>query len=135
MTETKINKTEKKISKKEIMMIILFFLLLITLTLKSTLLDEVKNLTPEEQQFKDFVDYSVARNYDGILEDTHLLVYRVYDIEMDNKNEKAVLRYEDSETGEMVDVIQNGRYMASVRRYFLWILPIKQFSVAAEVQK
>ena len=127
--------TSKKISKKEIATIILFLLLLMTLTLKSTLLDEVKDLTPEEQQFKNFVDYSVAQDKNGILESTGIMVYRVYDIKMADRDQKAVLRYEDPQTGKMTEIIQNGRYDASVRGYLLWILPIEQFSVTAAVEK
>lgn len=133
-TENKEN-TEKRLIGKEKGMIILFLILLVVLALKSNLFDEVKNLSPEEQQFKDFVEYSVARDNSGILEDAKLLGYRVYDIDMADEDQKAVLRYEDPKTEEMVEVVQNGRYNANVRVYFLWILPIRQFSVTAEIQK
>lgn len=125
----------RKIGRREIGMIVLAIVLLIILTVKSTVLDEVKNLPPEEQQFKEFVDYSVARDYSGILEDAHLLAYRVYKIELADETQKAVLRYEDPETGEPLEVVQDGRYEADVRGYFLGVLPIRQFSVTAEVQK
>ncbi len=128
-------KIEKIMVGKEKWMIILFLILLIVLTLKSNLFDEVKNLSPEEQQFKDFVEYSVARDNSGILEDAKLLGYRVYDIDMADEDQKAVLRYEDPNTEVMVEVVQNGRYNAKVRGYFLWILPVRQFSVTAEIQK
>lgn len=127
--------TVKKISKKEVAMIISFLFLLTVLTIKSTMLDEVNNLNSPEQQFKDFVDYSVEEEKNGILENTGILVYRVYHIEMADEEEKAVLRYEDPETGEMTEVVQDGRYEASVRGYLLWILPINQFSVTAEIEE
>ncbi len=127
--------TAKKISKKEVAMIISFLFLLTVLTIKSTMLDEVNNLNSPEQQFKDFVDYSVEEEKNGILENTGILVYRVYHIEMADEEEKAVLRYEDPETGEMTEVVQDGRYEASVRGYLLWILPINQFSVTAEIEE
>ncbi|MBP6491904.1 MAG: hypothetical protein KA282_02925 [Clostridia bacterium] len=127
--------TAKKISKKEVAMIISFLFLLTVLTIKSTMIDEVKNLNSTEQQFKDFVDYSVEEEKNGILENTGILVYRVYHIEMADEEEKAVLRYEDPETGEMTEVVQDGRYEASVRGYLLWILPINQFSVTAEIEE
>ena len=128
-------KIEKIMVGKEKWMIMLFIILLIVLTFKSNLFDEVKNLSPEEQQFKDFVEYSVARDNSGILEDAKLLGYQVYDIDMADEDQKAVLRYEDPKTEEMVEIVQNGRYSANVRGYFLWILPIRQFSVTAEIQK
>lgn len=103
--------------------------------MKSIILDEVKNLSPAEQQFKNFADYSIAQKYNGVLEKAGILVYRVYDIEMENKNEKAVLRYQDPKTGEMTEIFQKGRYNASVRGYFLWILPVKHFSITAKIEE
>lgn len=125
---------QQQIGKKEIVMIFVTIALMITLGIKSTLFDEVKNLPPAEQQFKEFVDYSVARNYDGILEKT-LMEYRVYKIEMADKEQKAVLKYRDSETGKQVEILQDGRYNAKVRGYVLWIFPIDHFEVTAEIQK
>ena len=128
-------KTEKMMVGKERGMIILFFVLLVVLALKSNIFDEVKNLSADEKQFKDFVEYSVARDYSGSLEDAKLLGYRVYGIDIADEDQRAVLRYEDPKSGEMVEVVQRCRYNANVRGYFLWILPIKQFSVTAEIQK
>lgn len=127
--------TVKRLGGKEIGMVILFLVLLVILTLKSNLFDEVKNLPPEEQQFKDFVDYSVARDYSGILQGAPLMAYRVIDIKMADEDQKAVLRYEDPKTGDPVEVKQDGRYQADVRAYLLWILPIREFSVTAEVEE
>lgn len=127
--------TVKRLRGKEVGMVVLFLVLLVILTLKSNLFDEVKNLSREEQQFKDFVEYSVDRDYSGILSDMRLIAYRVIDIKMTDKDQKAVLRYEDPKTGEPVEVTQDGRYQAEVRGYLLWILPIKEFSVTAEVEK
>lgn len=128
-------KVKRRPGRIEIGMIILTIVLLIVLSYKSIVLDEVKGLTPKEQQFKDFVDYSVQRDYDGVLQKTHLLVYRICRIETADKDQKAVLRYEDPSTGKMVEVIQEGRYKAEVRGYVLSVLPISQFSVTAEIQK
>lgn len=127
--------TVKRLRGKETGMVVLFLVLLVILTLKSNLFDEVKNLSPEEQQFKDFVEYSVDRDYSGILGDMHLIAYRVIDIKMADEDQKAVLRYEEPKTGEPVEVTQDGRYQAEVRGYLLWILPIKEFSVTAEVEE
>ncbi len=125
----------RKHGKAEKGMILLFLVLLIALALKSNLFDEVKDLSPAEQQFKDFVDCSVARDYSGILEDMHLINYRVFQIKMADERQQAVLRYEDPKTGDPVEIRQDGRYQAEVRGYLLWILPVKQFAVTAEVQK
>lgn len=126
---------QQQLGKKEIVMIIVTIALMITLGVKSTLFDEVRDLPPAEQQFKDFVDYSVARDYDGMMEKAPLMVYRVFKIEMADEEQKAVLRYQDPETGKQVEVIQNGRYNAKVRGYVLGIFPINQFDVIAEIQK
>ncbi|MEL7655609.1 MAG: hypothetical protein AAGU75_06850 [Bacillota bacterium] len=133
--ESEKSKKGTPISSREKAMIIMIIFLLIALTVKSTVLDEVKNLSPEEQQFKDFVEYSISEQYDGFFEDSGLMVYRVYDLYMADKDAKGVLRYKDPKTGEMVDVVQDGRYNARVRGYFLWILPVKHFSVTAKIEK
>ena len=114
-------------------MLILLVVAIIALIVKSTVLDEVKNLTPEEQRFKNFVDYAVAEEYRSFLSDKGIMKYRVYDLYMANPDEKAILRYEDEETKEMVEVIQEGRYNARVRGYFFWVIPVKSFSVTAQV--
>ena len=126
---------KQQIGKKEIVMIIVTIALMITLGVKSSFFDEVKNLPPAEQQFKDYVDYSVARDNDGMMEKAHLMVYRVYKIEMADKEQHAVLRYKDPKTGQKVEVVQEGRYLAKVRGYVLGIFPISQLEVAAEIQK
>ena len=126
---------KQQIGKKEIAMIVVTIALMIILGVKSTFFDEVKNLTPAEQQFKDFVDYSVARDYDGMMEKARLMVYRVYQIEMADKEQNGVLRYKDPETGKKVEIVQDGRYLAKVRGYALWIFPINQFEVTAEIKK
>jgi len=126
---------QQQIGKKEIIMIIVTIALMIILGVKSTFFDEVRDLPPAEQQFKDFVDYSVQRDYDGMMEKAHLMVYRVYKIEMADKKQNAVLKYKDSETGKQVEVVQDGRYNAKVRGYVLWIFPVNQFEVTAEIQK
>ncbi len=122
-------------SPREKAMIIMVVFLLIVLVFKSAVFDEVKNLTAEEQQFKDFVEYSVAEQYHGFLENSGLMVYRVYDLYMADKDQKGVLRYEDYKTGEMVEVIQDGRYNARVRGYFLRIIPVKHFSVTTKIEE
>ncbi|MDF3001092.1 MAG: hypothetical protein K0Q48_1211 [Bacillota bacterium] len=129
--------TDKKapMSNREKTMIIMIIVLLIALVIKSTMLDEVKNLSADEQNFKEFVDYSVTEQYDGFLERSGILVYRVYRIGIADKDQKGLLRYEDPNTGKPVELIQDVQYNAKVRGYLLWILPIKHLSVTAEIEK
>lgn len=122
-------------NSREKAMIILLVILVIILILKSMVFDEVKNLTPEEQQFKDFVEYSVEEEYSGTLADMGLMVYRVYDLYMADPDAKGVLRYEDAKTGKMVETVQEGRYNARVRGYLLWVLPVKHFSVTSQIDE
>ena len=123
------------LSSKEKAMIVMIVLLLLVLLFKSFYFDEVKNLSEDEMKFKSFVEYSVSEEYDGFLEQSGLMTYRVYDIYMADKDEKGVLRFKDADTGKVVETIQNGRYNARVRGYFLWILPVKHFSVTAAVEE
>jgi hypothetical protein len=59
----------------------------------------------------------------------------VYKIEIADKDQNAVLKYQDPETGEKVVIIQDGRYNAKVRGYVLWIFPVNHFDVTAEIQE
>lgn len=131
------SKTDKKtpLNSREKTMIIAIIVLLVALVIKSVMLDEVKNLSAEEQTFKDFVDYSVSEQYDGFLERTGIIVYRVYGINVMDMDQKGILRYEDPDTGKMVESIQDVRYSAKVRGYLLWILPVKHLIVTAEIEE
>lgn len=120
---------------KEKHTIALFIVLLLILTLKSTMLDEVKNLTPEEAQFKEFVEYSLEEDYGGLFKDIGLMAYRVYRIDMEDPEAKGLLRYEDPNTGQMEEIVQDGRYSGQVRGYLFSILPIKHFSVTAQIKE
>lgn len=134
MTERKKSKNDKTPrTKGEIIMVVLLITAIILLTVKSTMLDEVKNLSRDEQQFKDFVDYSVEEEYSGKLADFGIMVYRVYDIDVENPDEKGLLRYPSPETGEMREVVQEQRYIAKVRGYLFWILPIQHFSITSNI--
>ncbi len=131
--ETKEKEKRKKLNSKEKSMILVIIGMLVILTVKSVLLDEVKNLSPEEEKFKDFVTYSVEEQYHGFLEDKGLMMYRVYDIYVVDPDEKTILRYVDPRTGQAMEINQDKRYNARVRGYFLWIFPAKHFSVTAKV--
>jgi hypothetical protein len=131
--QEKEGKEDEASKSREKAMAILLVVAIIVLIVKSTFLDEVKNLTAEEQIFKNFVDYSVEEEYSGFLLDKGIVTYRVFDLYMANPDEKAILRYEDKETGKMIEITQEGRYNARVRGYLFWVLPIKSFSVTAQI--
>lgn len=122
-------------NNREKSMIIVLAVLVLLLIVKSCFLDEVKNLTPEEQQFKEYVTYSVSEKYNGSMEKAGIMIYRVYDIYVANPNEQVQLDYRDVDTQEEVTVTQNDRYNARVRGYFLWIIPVKTFSVTPSVEE
>lgn len=122
-------KGEKGEGYREKAMLIVIIALLVILVAKSLLFDEVKNLTPDEAVFKDFVEYT--------LEEDHAVqapfCYRVVKIFMANPDEKALLRYEDPATGEMTEVVLEGRYTAQVRKYLLWVIPYKSISITSQI--
>ena len=118
---------------REKAMVIVLVLAIVVLIVKSTVLDEVKDLNPEEQIFKEFVEYSVEEEYSGFLVNKGIIKYRIYDLYMADADQEAVLRYKDPDTNQMVDVVQEGRYNARVRGYLFWILPVKHFSVTAQI--
>ena len=124
---------DRGINSREKSMIIILVILVLVLILKSVVFDEVRNLNPDEQQFKDFVDYSVEQEYRGTLEDMGLMVYRVYDIYLADPNENGIIKYLDAKSGKIVEVTQEGRYNARVRGYLLWVIPVKHFSVTSKI--
>ncbi|WP_027399736.1 hypothetical protein [Anaerovorax odorimutans] len=119
------------LSNREKSMILVIVILILILIVKSCFLDEVRNLTPKEEQFKDFVEYSISEKYNGSMEKIGIINYRIYDIYVAAENEKTKLNYTDPNTKEKVNVVLNDRYNARVRGYFLWVIPIKHFSVTA----
>lgn len=124
----------KQWNRREKTMVVMVVLLLICLIIKSLVLDGVKNLSPDEQKFKDFVEYSVSEQYDGFLENSGILIYRVYGIDVADKDQKSILRYKEPSTGEMVELTQGVQYSAKVRGYLFWVLPVKHIIVTAETQ-
>lgn len=125
----------QSVTGREKAMIIVLAVLVLILIVKSVFLDEVKNLSGEEEQFKQFVEYSIEEEHSGALADMGLMVYRIYDIYKADEDQKGVLRYVDPATGEKVEVVQDGRYTARVRGYLLWILPVQHFSVTAKIEE
>lgn len=117
---------------REKAMAIVLVILFLSLVVKSLFLDEVKNLSGDEEKFKNFADYAVSEEYKGTLEDTGILSYRVYKLYQMDPNGKTTIRYPDPDDGNLVQETIQGRYMASVRGYLFWILPIKHFSVTSE---
>lgn len=122
-------------SAREKAMIIVILLLIAVIALKSIVLDPVRNLTPEEEDFKDFVLYTVEESYQSKLKDMGLMTYRIYDIFEAEPGQTTELTYEDPKTGEEVTVVQDGRLTARVRGYLLWIIPFQHFSVSAATQE
>ncbi len=131
--EVKKKKVREPLSNRDKSMIIVTIVLVIILIAKSLFFDEVRNLTEDEAIFKEFVRYSVEQEYDGALEASGIIQYRIFDIYMVNPDETSLLRYEDPDTGMMVEKTMDGRYNARVRKVFLWVLPIKEFSVTSKI--
>lgn len=119
------------INSKEKAMVIVVVLLVVILVIKSCFLDEVKNLSPQEAQFKDYVEYAIEQD---LQKDNqfNFITYRVYDIFLADKDQQVELNYVNPETEKEVSVIQDGRYSARVRGYFLWVIPVKHFSMTAQ---
>lgn len=119
-------------SAREKSMLIVIIVLFVALTVKSVFLDEVKNLEGEPGQFKDFVEYSVDEEYDGVLKDLHIMTYRVYKIFIADESTPTEVEYVDPTTNEKVERVLSVRYTAGVRGYLFGIMPVKQFSVTAK---
>lgn len=117
---------------REKSMLIVTLLLVAILIGKSVFFDEVKGLNEQEQQFKAFVEYSVAEKYNGKLQQYHIVTYRVFDLFTADDQVETLIKYEDPQTGEMVEKVLDRRYTARVRGYVLGIFPYKQFAVTAK---
>jgi hypothetical protein len=124
-------KEQEKMNSIEKSMLIVVILLVIALIIKSTFFDEVKGLTGQAGQFKDFVDYSVEEEYDGFLYENNILINRVYKVFIADDTLKTQIDYIDPHTGERIETILDVRYTGQVRTYLFGILPIKQFAVTA----
>jgi hypothetical protein len=107
--------------------------LIVILIAKSLIFDEVRNLSKDEQIFKDFVEYSVEQKYDGVFENAGIIQYRIFDIYMAAPDETSILRYEDSSTGVMLEKTLEGRYNARIRKVLLWLIPLKEISITSQI--
>lgn len=125
-------KDNDKMNAREKSMLIVIVALLVMLTVKSVFLDEIKNLEGEPQQFKDFVEYSVEQEYDGMLTDWNIMTYRVYKMFIADETTPVLIEYVDPNTKEKVEKKLDVRYTAGVRGYLFGILPVRQFSVTAK---
>lgn len=94
---------KKPFSRREKIMVVIAALLIISLCVKSIFLDEVRNLSPTESEFKVQAEEIIKKDK------TNLLQYRIYDIGKDK-----------------------GEYIAKVRGYLLWVIPIDSFQVKLE---
>lgn len=116
---------------REKSMLIVTLLLIVILIGKSVFFDEVKNLSDEEQQFKEFVEYSISEKYNGKLQQYNIVTYKIFDIFTADDKTKTQIAYLDSETRQKIEAVLDVRYTARVRAYFLGFLPYRQFSVTA----
>ncbi len=132
-TKAPVKKEKTPLNNREKSMIIVVIVLAVILIAKSLIFDEVRNLTGDAAVFKEFVDYSIEQKYDGPLEDAGIIQYRVFDIYIAAPDEKGLLRYEDPETGMMIEATTDGRYNARARKVFLWVFPIKEVSVTSQI--
>ena len=126
-------KKKEPINNREKSMIIVVVILALMLIAKSLFFDEVRNLTADAAVFKEFVDYSIEQKYDGPLEKAGIIQYRVFDIYIAAPDETGLLRYEDPETGMMIEKTVDGRYNARARKVLLWVFPIKEVSVTSQI--
>jgi hypothetical protein len=121
----------KKFNPTEKSMLIVVVALVVILIIKSFFFDEVRGLSGDERYVHEFTKYSVAQKNNGLLQQYHILIYRVFDIYMADPKVTTVLHYDDPQTGESVERWVEGRYNAQVRTYFLGIIPVGRFSVQA----
>jgi hypothetical protein len=132
-SEIKPKEAKRPLNNREKSMYIVLAVLIVILIAKSLIFDEVRNLSKDEQIFKDFVEYSVEQKYDGVFENAGIIQYRIFDIYMAAPDETSILRYEDSSTGVMLEKTLEGRYNARIRKVLLWLIPLKEISITSQI--
>ncbi len=124
---------KRRFNNREKSMFIVLALLIALLIGKSLFFGEVKNLTSDEVIFKTFVDYTLEEEFNGVLVDSGIIQYKIFDIFLAAPNEESLLRYQDPITGQMIEKTLKGRYTARVRKVLLWVFPLKEISITSKI--
>ena len=129
----KVDHKKGPINNREKAMFIVIGLLIIILLAKTFLTDGVRNLTPDEEVFKTFVEYSIDEQFKGTLIDLGIISYKVVNIYLVEENVTSLLRYKDEQTGKMIETTLKGRYNARVKEMLLFVFPLKEFSITSQI--
>ncbi|WZL72654.1 hypothetical protein QBE52_16550 [Clostridiaceae bacterium 35-E11] len=118
-------------NKREKIMLYMILILLTMVSVKSLFLDEVKNLTRDEQQIKQFIKEAVEEEsqYNGFLQKKHLATYRVVSIKKVSEDGNFPVFYYDKERKEQVQKSIPGKYVIKIRGYLFHIIPYKEFRI------
>jgi hypothetical protein len=103
-------------------------LLLALLTVKSLVLDGVKDLSGEEAEFARYVAQSIESQEKWAINKTDALSYKI--VRIKKINEETATITTDEEKKNSIEL--SGHYTARVRKYILWILPYGDFSISIE---
>jgi len=103
-------------------------LLLALLTVKSLVLDGVKDLSGEEAEFASYVEKTIENQEKWAINKTDVLSYKI--VKIKKTNEETAIITTDEEEKKSIEL--SGHYTARVRKYILWILPYGDFSISIE---
>lgn len=128
---TKRHRRGDMMNKREKTMLYAILVLFMIVSVKSLLLDEVKNLTDDEQKIKGFVEEAIEKEerYNGFLQEMHLANYRIVSIKKtDEEGSFPIVYYDEAQKKKIQENIA-GKYVIKVRGYFLHVLPYKEFRI------
>lgn len=108
---------------REKRLLIVAIILFVIVFVKSFFLDEVKNLSPEEAEFKVYVEKVIAEKHDNIFDKIKIVGYRVIDISEITEFDLTSLRKINKFSEEEIEKILEGKYKGKVRKYFLYTIP------------
>ncbi|KAB3532397.1 hypothetical protein [Alkaliphilus serpentinus] len=107
-------------------------LLLILLIVKSLVLDPIGPQEGQALDYYNFVMEATQENNKGLLKPP-IRTFRITNISHDPSGDDTIILKKGSQE-EWSEVILEGKYEATIRVYFLHILPYKQFKVQGGVE-
>lgn len=110
-------------NKREKTYVIIIIFLLLALTVKTLFLDEVKNLTKEEEMFKEYVYKLIDEKYDNFFKRNNLITFRVVSIKKLAEEGTSIIEVKDGDNNIYKQVEIPGKYKARVRKYLFYIIP------------
>jgi len=107
----------------------LVLILLVSLAVKSLIVDPVRTESMELDLYQQYAQLAAPFQGRGNPPPKWLYTYRTVSAEKVSSEGETRIMYQDNETNKMMEILLPGQYRAQVRAYIFYILPAKNIRV------